>query len=351
MKGKKGVSEGIVNFFIYLGFVLLFMVFFYLYKQSSMGVTMASDIGYAEAQATLDIFLITPVKVYGETMPLSELISRASLNESYRRIVRSEIRKIVAPSEADPLFGSITRYEMMVESPAGKGIDPLLAVMQYTEDYWHGDKRTHNKSYYVGKYDPQVISFSEVSTSSGGRLKVGEALIPDRKGELINITLWRSYDPSRNDKDAVNKGAFTYNDLMTQGIYPGEMIEDDNGNTMVFWDIDGRVMISIDGAPCLTKYTYDSEDKVTCLDGSIPDEDDLLSLEDYLDRDPFPIRPASTGGTGSLSGMVDDHGYPANHRLSLAPGNPLCIEETPDVNLEETISPLNKPMRETAKHG
>ncbi len=243
---KRGTIEDMVNVFMVFAFALLFILFIILFRAfgGNLQQVMISSSETNDAQAALLTFMRTPVTVYGEEMELSELIARATLDENYRRIVRSEINKVISPSSGIPV------YEIMVEYPLGSGIDPSYwQTVDTQESFWRA--KTSRDSYYVG-------------SSSGSREWKGELVFPNHKGKKVNVTIYR------------NSVGYDYLDLFRHGLYPGELIEDGKGHVIVAWS--GRlVKLGMEGIPCASKI---EGDEVKCVDGSDPDK--LISLSSYL---------------------------------------------------------------------
>ncbi len=271
MISKRGVSEGAISFFIYLAYFLMFMMFYLLMSSSDAlkEVMIEGEGRTVRANDFLLSALRTDVVVEGEQMDLADLIGKATIDESYRRVVRSEIRKVIMPTDADPALGNNERYELMVSFPVGV---PYKNKRTVDSDYSKWVRHNHEGSYYVGKFAPS------------DRMRVAEMILPNPDGQLINVTLYVDEDPGE-ELD------YTIKDMMLYGLYPGEMLEDNNGKKIVAWDIGGRVLLSVDGAPCVSAYaSIDGDDAAVCKsDGLIPPkDDDMLALSMYFSGNEVP---------------------------------------------------------------
>ncbi len=158
---KKG-DFGVIDFFLYLALIALLFIFFFAiakFLSNKVAINIDSQISNNEAQGVLITYLRTPVIVQGEKMDIAELIARGTLDDKYRKVAESELKKVLAPPSADATKENFCQYELMVVFPSGNSPDP-------------------SNTYYIG----DDIFFD--------RQQVAQTMIPNQNGEIIEISLF-----------------------------------------------------------------------------------------------------------------------------------------------------------------
>jgi hypothetical protein len=158
MMDRKGVSQGMINFFMYIAIISMVILLFYLgvhFTGKAITLKMESKSAMNEHHHTLMALLRSPATVDGETIPLSELIALATVNDTY---------KVPAIDHAKDFLRS--------------DLNRRLPMMEIFVDYPAGSGR--------GGGDVFVINYF----THKDKMKVAEVLIPNQERELINVTLY-----------------------------------------------------------------------------------------------------------------------------------------------------------------